>query len=81
MGAIQRYAGAVAQLLALRLAGAAKLPATAERTVFGGAAADTVNTDGVPPTVVPRTETVPLSADFTYEAPANSLTIFRIPGR
>ena len=37
--------------------------------------------DATPPVVAARTETVPLSADFTYEAPANSLTIFRIPGQ
>ena len=69
------------QSLAVRLAGIAKLPATAQRIVFGGAPAETVNTDGTPPAVAPRTETVPLSANFTYEIPANSLTILRIPGR
>jgi alpha-N-arabinofuranosidase len=68
---------ATAQPVAVKLAGAKSLPATAQRTVFGGADADVANTDGAPPVVVPRTETVPLSADFTYEAPANSLTIFR----
>ena len=67
--------------LAVRLAGAAKLPATAERIVFGGAPADTVNPDGQPPAVVPQTTTVPLSPAFDYEAPANSLTILRIPAR
>jgi alpha-N-arabinofuranosidase len=67
-----------AQSLAVKLAGAKKLPAAAQRTVFGGADADVVNVDGAPPAVVPVTETVPLSADFTYEAPANSLTILRI---
>lgn len=70
---------AAAQPVAVKLAGAKKLPATAQRIVFGGADADVVNTDGAPPVVVPVTETVPVSADFTYEAPANSLTIFRIP--
>ena len=68
------------QPLSIHLAGASKLPDTAERTVFGGAPADTANTDDATPAVVPRTETVPLSADFSYEAPANSLTILRIPG-
>jgi alpha-L-arabinofuranosidase len=71
---------ASAQSVTVRLAGG-KLPAHAERIVFGGADADTVNTDGVPPAVMPRTETVPLSAEFTYEAPPNSLTIWRISGR
>lgn len=69
---------AAAQPVTVKLAGAKKLPATAQRIVFGGADADVVNTDGAPPAVVPVTETVPVSADFTYEAPANSLTIFRI---
>jgi alpha-L-arabinofuranosidase len=61
--------------------GAARLPATAERSDFGGAPADTVRADDAPRAVVPHTETVPLSADFSYEAPAGSLTILRIPGR
>ncbi len=69
---------AAAQPVAVKLAGAKKLPATAQRIVFGGADADVVNTDGAPPVVAPVTETVPMSAAFTYEAPANSLTIFRI---
>lgn len=69
------------QSLAIRLAGAQRLPATAQRTVFGDADADITNTDGAPPAVVPRTETVPLSASFSYEAPANSLTILRFPAR
>jgi alpha-L-arabinofuranosidase len=69
---------AAAQSVAVKFAGAKKLPATAQRIVFGGADADVVNADGAPPAVVPVTETVPLSADFTYQAPANSLTIFRI---
>jgi len=68
------------QPLAIRLAGAVRLPATAQRTVFGGAPPDTANADDAPPAVVPRTETVPLSAAFSYEAPANSLTILRLPG-
>jgi alpha-N-arabinofuranosidase len=72
---------ATAQSVAIKLAGAKKLPATAQRTVFGGADADVVNTDGPPPVVVPVTETVPVSAAFTHEAPAHSLTIFRISNR
>lgn len=69
---------AAAQPVAVKLAGAKKLLATAQRIVFGGADADVVNTDGAPPVVAPVTETVPVSATLTYEAPANSLTIFRI---
>ncbi|AOS44227.1 Extracellular exo-alpha-L-arabinofuranosidase precursor [Lacunisphaera limnophila] len=70
-----------AQTVAVNLAGAGPLPATAQRTVFGGADADVANTDGQPPAVVPVTTTVPLAAAFTYEAPANSLTLLRFPGR
>ncbi|ACB73620.1 alpha-L-arabinofuranosidase C-terminal domain-containing protein [Opitutus terrae] len=69
------------QPLAVRLDGARKLPATAERTVFGGAPADTANTDDAPPAVVPHTDTLPLSPGFSYDAPANSLTILRIATR
>jgi len=69
------------QALAIHLGGVAKLPASAQRTVFGGAPAATVNADDTPPAVVPRTESVPLAADFSYEAPTHSLTILRIPGR
>lgn len=70
-----------AQPVALRFAGATGLPATAQRIVFGGADADVANTDGAPPAVVPVTGTVPLSPEFTYEAPAHSLTILRFAGR
>lgn len=69
---------AEAQAVAIKLAGAKQLSATARRTVFGGADADAVNTDGAPPAVAPVTETVPISTDFTYQAPPNSLSIFRI---
>ena len=72
---------AAAQPVAIKLEGAKKFPATAQRTVFGGADADVTNTDGAPPAVVPVTETVPVSAAFTYEAPANSLTIFRLSNK
>lgn len=48
---------------------------------LGAASADTVSADDAPRAVVPHTETVPLSADFSSEAPASVLTILRIPGR
>lgn len=66
--------------LAIRLKGVSKLPATAERTVFGGGSADAANDDGASPAVIPRCDNVPFSAEFDYEAPANSLTVLRIPG-
>lgn len=68
-----------ARSLAIKLNGAGHLPSSADRTVFGGADADTVNTDGAPPAVTPHIDAIPLSAGFTCEAPANSLTILRIP--
>lgn len=70
-----------AQTLAIHLTGTAKLPEKAEQIVFGGVSADVANMDDKPAAVSPRTETVPLSNSFTYQAPANSLTIFRIAGR
>jgi alpha-L-arabinofuranosidase len=73
--------GATAQPVEIHFAGALKLPETAERITFGGADADTVNTDGAAPAVVPRVEQVPVSPRFVYEAPANSLTIWRISAR
>lgn len=69
--------GDAPQSLAVKFTGASRLPATASRIVFGGAPADTANTDGQPPAVVPREDVLPLAADSTYEAPANSLTILR----
>ena len=72
---------AITQPVSIRLAGGNKLPSTVERTVFGGDDADVANTDGAPPAVAPRTERIPLSPEFNYEAPANSFTILRISGR
>jgi len=67
--------------LAIRLAGAGRLPATAQHIVFGAADAEAVNVDGAPPVVAPRSGTLPVSENFHYEAPAHSLTILRISGR
>jgi alpha-L-arabinofuranosidase len=68
----------VPRSLAVRLAGAVQLPATAERTVFGGAPADTANRDDAPPAVVPRTDALAVAPEFSCELPANSLTILRL---
>lgn len=65
----------------VRLAGATKLSSPAKRVVFGGADADVVNADGAAPVVSPIVENVPVSPEFIYEAPANSLTIYRISVR
>ena len=60
------------------LAGAKKLPATAEATVLAGPDANVVNDYGSPRTVLPRVSRLPVAPAFDYEAPANSLTVIRI---
>ena len=71
---------ATAQTLQLAFTGAS-LPAVATRTLFAGPDANAANEDGAPPAVVPVTDTLPLAAAMTYEAPAHSLTILRFRGR
>lgn len=66
------------QAIVVRFTGAGALPATAVRTVFAGGSADSVNEDGAAPAVTPQTDSVALSSEFSYEAPANSLTILRV---
>ena len=70
-----------ARAVQVRIAGGRALPATAQRILFGDAPADAANSDGDAPAVVPRTDTVPIAREFSYEAPAHSLTILRLPGR
>ncbi len=53
----------------------------AERIVLSGPNADAVNEDNKDPAVYPIFESVKISADFSYTAPSNSLTIFRIHRR
>jgi len=60
--------------LGLLLAGELK----ATRTVLTGADADAFNEDGRPPEVKPAASEVTLKATFDYQAPAHSLTVFRI---
>lgn len=62
----------------IELAGAKRVPPTAEFTVLAGPDANVVNDYASPNTVLPRTSRQPISAAFTYEAPANSLTVIRI---
>jgi alpha-L-arabinofuranosidase len=71
---------ATPQPITLRLTGT-KLPATAERTIFGGTDATVANEDGIPPAVTPRSDTLTLAPDTACEVPANSLTILRIRTR
>ncbi len=50
----------------------------AVRTVLTGPSADAENEDGKTPVVKPVSETLKLKTTFAYEAPANSLTVFRL---
>lgn len=50
----------------------------ATRTLLTGAAPDSFNEDGREPAVKPLSEEITLHKIFDYEAPANSLTVFRI---
>jgi alpha-L-arabinofuranosidase len=65
--------------IAIRLAG---LPSgvsmKAVKTVLTGPDADAANRDGEPPAVEPKTSTETIEPSFAYNAPAYSLTFFRI---
>ena len=73
--------GAAARALRLELRGVSGLPAQATRVVLSAADANVVNDDGRPPSALPETTTVGVSSNFEYEAPAHSLTVFRVPAR
>lgn len=64
--------------LTVRLAGLAVEEMQATRTVLTGSHADAFNEDGRPAAVKPVSDSVRLKPTFDYEAPANSLTVFRI---
>ncbi|OHB66171.1 MAG: hypothetical protein A2V70_11195 [Planctomycetes bacterium RBG_13_63_9] len=64
--------------LTVELAGLAAGELKATQTVLTGADANAFNEDGQPPTVKPAASEVTLKPTFDYEAPANSLTVFRI---
>lgn len=64
----------------LRGAGASALRAS--KSVIAGADATVVNEDGKPPAAVILTEAVTFAGPtFAYIAPANSLTVLKIPGK
>jgi alpha-L-arabinofuranosidase len=63
-------------VVALEGLGADEFRAT--RTTLTGKSADIFNEDGKEPAVKPVTEEMTLKAKFEYEAPANSLTVFRL---
>jgi alpha-L-arabinofuranosidase len=64
--------------LGVQLAGMPSGDYKTVKTVLGGGDADAVNEDGKPPVVKPETSELTVKPSFDYEAPANSLTIFRI---
>jgi alpha-N-arabinofuranosidase len=66
--------------LKVELFGLAAGSLRATKTLLTGADADAdaFNEDGQPPTVKPVTSEVTLKPTFEYEAPANSLTLFRV---
>ncbi len=69
--------GANAAALKVEFAGVPETEMTATRIVLTGPDADAYNEDGQPPVIKPLTEQVTLKTSFAYEAPANSLTVFR----
>ncbi|HMP82499.1 MAG TPA: alpha-L-arabinofuranosidase C-terminal domain-containing protein [Verrucomicrobiota bacterium] len=65
-------------LLTISLAGVASGDIPATRTVLTGPDADAFNEDGQAPVVRPVSSEVTLKPAFDYEAPPNSLTVFRL---
>lgn len=64
--------------LTLQLSGAKGLPADAELIVFTGTSLDLFNEDKQEPHCLPTSSRVPVSATFSYTAPARSLSILRL---
>ena len=67
--------------LTIRFTSAHNLPATAVRTIFADNSADIANEVGKAPAVTPRTTSMPIAPELSYETPANSLTIVRLKTR
>lgn len=61
----------------VRFAGKQSLPSTATQTILTGASGDIVNEDGAAPAAAPKITTISLASEYSYDAPANSLTIIR----
>lgn len=76
---IVNYGGA-AQPLAIELAGAERLAEDATLLLLAGEA-DAVNDFDTREPLVPQESTLSVGAAFDYEAPANSLSVIRIPQR
>ena len=64
----------------LELQGSQPVPAQASRIILSASDANIANEDGHPP-VHAETSSVTVAPAFDYEAPANSLTILRLPQR
>lgn len=67
--------------LTVILAGTAAAEFRAVQTVLTGPNADAFNADAQLPVVKPVSSDVTFKPTFEYEAPANSLTVFRLKGR
>ena len=62
----------------IELAGSPESDLKVVRTVLTGASADAIDEDGQPPAIKPVASEVILKVSFADEAPANSLTVFRL---
>ncbi|MFT4177294.1 MAG: alpha-L-arabinofuranosidase C-terminal domain-containing protein [Luteolibacter sp.] len=67
--------------LNISLNGADQLPSQAEVTVLADPDPDAVNEGSNAKPVLPRTSKLNVRQTFTYSAPANSLTVIRIPSK
>ncbi len=65
----------------LELQGSRSVPAQASRLVLSASDASIANEDGHPPAVHAEASSITVAPAFDYEAPANSLTILRLPQR
>jgi alpha-L-arabinofuranosidase len=72
--------GSAPQPLRLVLSGAKNLATSAVATVLTGDPR-AVNDPGTAQPLLPKTTTLAVGPNFAYEAPANSLTVLRIPAR
>ena len=70
----------ISKQLQIAVKGGGKLSSTAALTVLAGKADDT-NDYAKKTFVRPKASTIAVSSDFSYSAPASSLTVLRIPAR
>jgi alpha-L-arabinofuranosidase len=68
--------GSAARQMQIELAGATGLATQADRTVLTGPPT-AVNSSRIRRPLVPKSATITAAPEFDYEAPANSLTVFR----